>query len=282
MNKLSISIVILTKNAGSGLEKTLNSVCNQSIDSPYEIVIVDSGSTDETLSIANSYKVIIHKINSYEFNFGLTRNYAFSLTSGDILVTISQDVVPCNISWLRSIVYPFYENNKVAAVQGSTVSQDKTDVFYWEKEGYFYFTSESKKWIEKHKYGLSFVNCAIRKKFWEKHQMGSMLFSEDKFFQKMIYESGMEIYFAEDAVCYHGHQYTLKSLINRLKNEGIGWKYVDVCYGLNDCIRDIYNNKWLIRKGFSSWMNGEIDTIQELLFPILRPVCIYYGNSRKI
>jgi hypothetical protein len=110
----------------------------------------------------------------------------------------------------------------------------------------------------------------------------SVLFSEDKLFQKMIHDYGMEVYFSEEAVCYHGHQYSMKSLIRRLKNEGIGWKYAGVSYGLVDCLKDIYHNKWLIRKSIGSMINGEIHTMQELLFPLLRPICVYHGNSKGI
>jgi rhamnosyltransferase len=281
MGKCQVSIVVLTKNAGTAFENTLNSVCNQDFDRPYEIVLVDSGSTDDTLNIIKKFDVRLFRIPPDEFNFGLTRNYAFSLTNGDFIVTISQDVVPCSRFWLQYLIDPFCDIN-IAAVQGSTAVQANTNVFYWEKKGYFYFTSESKNWIEKYNYGLSFVNCAIRRSFWQGHPMGSALFSEDKLFQKTIHDSGMKVYFSDEAVCYHGHQYTLKSLVNRLKNEGIGWKYVDVRYGFIDCLRDIYRNKWLCRKSVHSLFKGDIKTIQELLFPIIRPICIYYGNKKSI
>jgi rhamnosyltransferase len=178
------------------------------------------------------------------------------------------------------MVSPFRADAKLAAVQGETVIPRQSDVFYWEKNGYFYFTSESRNWIETYKCGLSFVNCAVRRDFWEKHPMGRIPFSEDKQFQKMIHDSGMGIHVAKDALCFHGHQYTLKSLIDRLKNEGVGWRNVGVRYGLKDCLTDIYRNKWMIRKSVGSWVRGEIRTIQELLFPVLRPVCIYCGNNR--
>nr|WP_275575729.1 glycosyltransferase [Aquitalea pelogenes] len=46
-----LSVVLITKNAAAQLEKTLASV--QWAD---EIVVVDSGSTDETVVIASAYK----------------------------------------------------------------------------------------------------------------------------------------------------------------------------------------------------------------------------------
>ena len=199
---------------------------------------MDSGSTDGTLELLDRFNVKSYSIPPSDFNFGLTRNHAFSLAGGDFIITISQDVVPCDRTWLAKMVSPFLANEMLAAVQGKTLVPGNSDVFYWEKKGRFYFTAESRKWIEKYGCGLSFVNCAIRREFWEKHPIGSVPFSEDKLFQKSIHDSGMDIHVQEDALCFHGHQYTWKSLAARLKNEGIGWKNVGVRYGLKDCLID--------------------------------------------
>lgn len=280
MSECVASIVLLTKNAGPGFERTLRALAGQEVDFPYEIVAVDSGSTDGTLALAEKFRVKTHRIPPSDFNFGLTRNHAFSLAAGDFIVTLSQDVTPCDASWLSKMISPLREDAKVAAVQGKTVVPADSDVFFWERKGQFYFTSESRGWIERYRCGLSFVSCAIRRNFWERHPIGEAAFSEDKLFQKMIHDAGMGIRMAEDALCFHGHQYGWKSLVARLKNEGVGWRIVGVRYGLRDCLADIYRNKWMIRKSVGSWASGEIRTIGELLFPFLRPACIYYGNNR--
>ena len=281
MKNLLVSIVILTKNAGNTFERTVRAIYRQNINIPFEVIVVDSGSTDETLDILNKFNVKFYKIRPDDFNFGLTRNYSFSLTSGNFVVTISQDVVPCNSLWLANLVSPFYENKNIAAVVGGIKIPKDADVFYWEKIGKFSFTSETVNWEKKYKYALSFVNCAIRKDFWVENQIGFTPHSEDKFFQKMIYEAGNEVFFAKDAACYHGHQYTFRTLVNRLLNEGLGWKYVGVYYGFSDCIHDIYRNKWLIPQSINAYLNKDIKSIHEILFPVLRPICILLGNKKK-
>ena len=47
--QLKISIIILTKNNGSTIGNVLKQIKSQQINDPYEIIIVDSGSSDDTV-----------------------------------------------------------------------------------------------------------------------------------------------------------------------------------------------------------------------------------------
>ena len=96
MKNRLVSIVLLTKNAGPEFEKTLQAIAGQEAVYPFEVIAVDSGSTDGTLELLDRFNVKSYSIPPSDFNFGLTRNHAFSLAGGDFIITISQDVVPCD------------------------------------------------------------------------------------------------------------------------------------------------------------------------------------------
>ena len=51
ITQISISIILLTKNAGITFKSVLDGIFNQSIR-PLEVLVIDSGSTDNTLEIA--------------------------------------------------------------------------------------------------------------------------------------------------------------------------------------------------------------------------------------
>jgi rhamnosyltransferase len=274
-----VSIVILTKNAGRDFRTTLTKIYDQQTDHRFELLIVDSGSTDESLEIVNEFPVRKFTIEPHEFNFGLTRNYGFSLSRGEYIITISQDATPCNNKWLENLIRPFSLNPNVVAVQGALRLPRDRPVFYWEKRGAFYFTSEAKRWGG-YEHSLSFVNCAIRRAFWESHPIKYTPFSEDKLFARQVQAAGREIVEAKDAICLHGHEYTFRTLVRRLLGEGVGWRYAGVEYGLRDCLLDIIKNKRMLGASLSALWRQEIRSLHELFFLFFRPICIFWGNRK--
>ena len=100
--KIKHSIVVLSYNQEKLLPKTLDSILNQSV-MPYEIVICDDASTDNTKDIINSYylqypNLIVPVFN--DINQGIFRNFNQSLSypQGDLITYVSgDDLLPENI-----------------------------------------------------------------------------------------------------------------------------------------------------------------------------------------
>ena len=74
---MKASVVIPTKNGEEYLDEVLAAVFGQQAPFDFEVVIVDSGSTDRTLEIIGRYPAVkLHRIPPLEFNHGETRNFA--------------------------------------------------------------------------------------------------------------------------------------------------------------------------------------------------------------
>lgn len=86
-----VSIVIATYNRASFIGKAIESVLDQTYDS-YEIIIVDDGSTDETLSVVSKYESSRIKY-IYQENSGRSsaRNTALSLIQGEYVAFLDSD-----------------------------------------------------------------------------------------------------------------------------------------------------------------------------------------------
>ena len=85
LNNFTTTVVIRALNEGSHIGKLLYGLQQQTI-LPDEIILVDSGSTDDTLLIASSYDVLIEKISKDQFTFGRALNIGCRKASKEILI----------------------------------------------------------------------------------------------------------------------------------------------------------------------------------------------------
>lgn len=274
---IKASIVYLTKNGGALFRQSLDSVLSQKAPFGFEVVAVDSGSNDGTLEVMKAQKVRVYSIKPEEFNFGLTRDYGFSLARGEIVIAISQDAVPVGRDWLKDLVAPF-EDASVGAVQCTDSQEQGADAFYWSRTGLFYFTRECADWLSKHKgLGLSFVCCAVRKAAWEKNRLGPVEMSEDKVFQKKLEEKGWRIVLREEAAVLHSHSYGVSELAKRCENEGFGWRNAGQEYSFFEMALDLFNPRVMF-----AYIRGllllRMRRPSEFLFPFIRPVFVFKGN----
>lgn len=67
---MDVSIVIPTKNGGDRLKEVLEAVFSQKTEYKYEVICVDSGSTDNTLNIIKNFPCILYEIKPDEFGHG--------------------------------------------------------------------------------------------------------------------------------------------------------------------------------------------------------------------
>ena len=114
----SVSVVIPTLNAASEIGELIGALEAQSLR-PAEILVVDSSSNDETVSVAQGCgNVRTHVIPREDFNHGTTRHEAFGMTIGDYVCFMTQDAVPADESLLASLVRPMEDDSNIALVSG--------------------------------------------------------------------------------------------------------------------------------------------------------------------
>jgi glycosyltransferase involved in cell wall biosynthesis/2-polyprenyl-3-methyl-5-hydroxy-6-metoxy-1,4-benzoquinol methylase len=129
MIQTKISVIIPTKNAGPNFHSVLEKIKNQKRIASVEIIIVDSGSTDDTCDVAEKYGCRVFLIKPEEFNHGLTRNYGAEQANGDFIVFLVQDAIPVGDYWLYSLLNFFGKDEKIAAVTCRQVPRSDADLF---------------------------------------------------------------------------------------------------------------------------------------------------------
>ena len=112
------SIVIRTRNEERHLGRLLEAIREQTYTA-WEILLVDSGSTDATLEVAHRYipESHIHHIAPHEFTYGRSLNLGCRQARGRYLVFVSAHTYPVNNTWLSNLVRPF-DDPMVAMVYG--------------------------------------------------------------------------------------------------------------------------------------------------------------------
>jgi glycosyltransferase involved in cell wall biosynthesis len=98
MQHLRYSVLIRTWNSGLTLPSCLNGIRSQSF-APSRILIVDSGSTDGTLQIADAHDVeILHYPASLRFNYSRSINIGMQVLDTPFVLLLSSHTIletPC-------------------------------------------------------------------------------------------------------------------------------------------------------------------------------------------
>lgn len=120
------TVVIPTFNGEKYLKEILTILFKQEVDYKYEVLIIDSGSTDKTLDIVRKFQskhsnLRLHQIPNSEFGHGKTRQLAARLAKGKYVAYLSHDATPANKKWLYEMLKPFEFNDKIVAVMGQQI-----------------------------------------------------------------------------------------------------------------------------------------------------------------
>lgn len=117
------TVIIPTYNGQEYIGEILKMLFRQETDFEFEVLVIDSGSKDNTLPIVQYYQqkftnLRLREIPNSEFGHGKTRNLAAKLAKGEFLLYLSHDAIPAHTEWLAEMLRPFNFNEKVVAVFG--------------------------------------------------------------------------------------------------------------------------------------------------------------------
>jgi rhamnosyltransferase len=125
----TVSVIIPTKNAGDDLRFLIRKLRAQEGISNIDIIVVDSGSQDATLDIAQQERIRILQIPPGQFTHASARNAGADAANGDYFLFIVQDALPMTTAWLHDLV-SFLERHEVAALSCAEFPRADSDLFY--------------------------------------------------------------------------------------------------------------------------------------------------------
>ncbi len=222
MSLLSPSIIIRCYNEEQHIGRLLTGILQQSVKD-VEIIVIDSGSTDSTLAIAERYPVKILSIPPEQFSFGCSLNIGCQAASNEIVVIVSAHVYPVYDNWLEALLAPF-NDPQVALVYGKQRGNDATR--YSERQIFRHWFPNRSSTQQEHPF-CNNANAAIRHRVWQQLPYDETLSGlEDLDWAKRAMQQGHRIAYVADAEIVHVHNETPMRIYNRYRREAMAFKRI--------------------------------------------------------
>jgi rhamnosyltransferase len=296
---MDCSIIIRAYNEDKHIARLLEGIKQQTVKD-VDVILVDSGSTDSTVAIAESHGAQVVRIPSAEFTFGRSLNYGIKAAKREFIVIASAHVYPVYPDWLETLLRPF-QDDSIALTYGK---QRGPDFAKFSEQQIFHQWYASRD-ASKPKQETAFcnnANAAIRKSLWEKKNYDETLTGlEDLAWAKWAKEQGLAIAYVPEAEIIHVHNETPHGVYNRYRREAMALRkiYPEAHFNFYDFLRltttNIFSDLWhaarerVLLKNISSiiWFRfmqfhgtriGHRET--SLITPQLRET-FYYARERK-
>lgn len=115
------SVIVRSRDKVATIGRTLDSIRRQSVAS--EIIVVDSGSTDGTLVIAEQYADKVIRISPSKFTYGGALNIGAEAATSAYHFALSAHAVPFSADWIKDSL-ALYARQDVAGTNGATRKAD--------------------------------------------------------------------------------------------------------------------------------------------------------------
>ena len=223
MKEPDISVIIRTLNEERYLPELLKAIANQNSHFSHEVVLIDSGSTDQTLAIAKQFGCRILHISREEFSFGRSLNRACEAASGTYLAFISGHCIPCDQSWLQNLVAPIADS-KVHYAYGRQLGGPDT---YWSEHQIFakYFPENSN--IPQQGFYCNNANSALLASEWASHRFDEELTGlEDMHLAKRLLADYGSVGYVAEARVVHIHHENWAQVQRRFEREALALQQI--------------------------------------------------------
>jgi rhamnosyltransferase len=215
-----LSIILVTRNGAGTLPQVLAAIASQHTDFAFEIVAVDSGSTDGTVGLLEGSVQRLVRISAPAFNHGLTRNLAMEHAAGELAVFLVQDAIPVGHDWLARLAAPLRADPAVAgAVCRQQPHPDASELTRRSLHTWVAAASESRRVsLTAAEYAhleplarlraCAFDNVcsSLRRSVWKQIPFGETSIAEDLEWGKAVLLAGHSLAFVAEAVVEHSHR----------------------------------------------------------------------------
>jgi rhamnosyltransferase len=212
--------------------ETLRAVLSLESDHCFEVIVVDTESTDVTAGLVRTYgadpqvnkrrvPLRLVGITRAMFGHGRTRNMGAELAQGQIVVFLSQDATPMGADWLDRFLAPLSEPDVVAAFCRQTARPGVSLTERFILETAYPATSSRRTSASLRKFGAGYIlfsnaASAIKRAELLQHPFNeTLLMCEDQDWAIGALQRGHSIAYVAEAEVAHSHHYSLRGILAR-------------------------------------------------------------------
>ena len=228
---LTISVIVPVYNGARTISTCIESLLSQNYPSEaYEIIVVDNGSTDDTIGIVSKYPVKLFKCS--QPGPAATRNFGIAQSKAEIIAFTDADCV-ADVNWLSELVLP-YKNPDVGGVGGEIaayVHNGGNDVerFSDEKPPLVNFISGKHEFLPH----LYTANASYRRTLLNTVNgfNSNLITGEDVDLSwRFQLETHVKLEYMPQAIIYHRHRTSKLDLAKQYRQYGFGEIILDTIY----------------------------------------------------
>ena len=298
----SASIIIPLKNGMPYFPKVCAALQQQAYDAPFEVICVDSGSTDGSDRLAEESGFRLERISSEDFGHGRTRNYAASLSQAEYLVFLTHDAIPADPHWLSALLMPMRTDNRIGGVFGRHIAHDDADPFIaWELSEHFKglrnfpvveitdrVAYDADQGLQQIYHYYSDNSSAMPRRIWQEFPYPDVQFAEDQIWAKIIVEAVYRKAFAPDSVVKHSHSFGPVETLRRSYDESRAFRIL-FGYTLSSSLWAVVRSSgYLVLRDMGlAWKNGwwrshPRKTLSRILEAFAKPMGHYLGARASL
>jgi len=214
----SVTLCIPTLNPGE-LAKVMVGALKLQTFKPDEILVIDSASTDDSISTYAEIGAKIITIHRNDFDHGGTRNLVFKKSQADVYVFLTQDAIPSDTCAIENLVRSLSESANCALVYGRQAPSPKAGVFARHARLFNYPVGEGVVLKSKEDIPMLGIKAAFCSNSFSAYRREAMaqinyfsentLFAEDSIAAAKLLQGGWSIGYVPQAVVTHSHDYSL-------------------------------------------------------------------------
>lgn len=223
-----VGVIVPTLNAGPGWKEWLFWLKAQKIPAG-QVLVIDSGSADDTVKLAERAGAIVHVISQGGFDHGGTRQLGVAaLQCEDILVFLTQDAMFANEDALGNLLAPFKDPEVFAAYGRQLPHKNAQPIEAHARLFNYPAQSRVKELADSKELGLKTAFISNSFAAYRREALMSVggfpsgtIFGEDTIVAARMLLQGWKVAYCADAQVYHSHHYTFRQEFRRYFDVGV-------------------------------------------------------------